>query len=83
MILLKSVGDILHEKGWRLVNADITLICEHPKISPHAQRIRNNIAGVLGIDIEAISVKGTTTERLGFTGREEGIAAMAVVLVEK
>jgi 2-C-methyl-D-erythritol 4-phosphate cytidylyltransferase / 2-C-methyl-D-erythritol 2,4-cyclodiphosphate synthase len=68
-------------RGGRLVNADVTLICERPKIAPHAQAMRERLAGILGVEPGRISVKATTTERLGFTGRGEGIAAQAVVLV--
>ncbi len=68
-------------RGGRLVNADITLICERPKITPHAQAMRERLAGILGVDVGCVSVKATTTERLGFTGRGEGIAAQAAVVV--
>jgi 2-C-methyl-D-erythritol 4-phosphate cytidylyltransferase/2-C-methyl-D-erythritol 2,4-cyclodiphosphate synthase len=68
-------------RGGRLVNADVTLICERPKISPHAQAMRERLAGLLRVDVGCISVKATTTERLGFTGRGEGIAAQAAVVV--
>jgi 2-C-methyl-D-erythritol 4-phosphate cytidylyltransferase/2-C-methyl-D-erythritol 2,4-cyclodiphosphate synthase len=68
-------------RGGRLVNADVTLICERPKISPHAQAMRERLAGLLRVDAGCISVKATTTERLGFTGRGEGIAAQAAVVV--
>ena len=68
-------------RGGRLVNADVTLICERPKITPHAQKMRERLAGILGVDVARISVKANTTERLGFTGRGEGIAAQAAVVV--
>ena len=68
-------------RGGRLVNADVTLICERPKIAPHAQAMRERLAGILGVAVGCVSVKATTTERLGFTGRGEGIAAQAVVMV--
>jgi 2-C-methyl-D-erythritol 4-phosphate cytidylyltransferase/2-C-methyl-D-erythritol 2,4-cyclodiphosphate synthase len=68
-------------RGGRLVNADVTLICERPKISPHAQAMRERLAGILGVAVGRVSVKATTTEKLGFTGRGEGIAAQAAVLV--
>jgi 2-C-methyl-D-erythritol 4-phosphate cytidylyltransferase/2-C-methyl-D-erythritol 2,4-cyclodiphosphate synthase len=68
-------------RGGRLVNADVTLICERPKITPHAQAMRERLAGLLGVGIGCISVKATTTEKLGFTGRAEGIAAQAAVMV--
>lgn len=68
---------------WRVGNADITVICERPKVGPHAEAMRVLIAADLGIDTDAISVKATTSEKLGFTGRGEGIAAQAVVLLVK
>ncbi len=64
-----------------LANADITLICERPKITPHADAMRARLADLLGVEVDCISVKATTTERLGFTGRMEGIAAQAVATV--
>ena len=67
--------------GWQVGNADITIICERPKVGPHADAMRQAIATDLGVDIGAISVKATTSEKLGFTGRGEGIAAQAVVLL--
>ena len=67
--------------GWRVGNADITVICERPRIGPHADAMRLLIAADLGIDTDAVSIKATTSERLGFTGRGEGIAAQAVVLL--
>ncbi|HEY4582164.1 MAG TPA: 2-C-methyl-D-erythritol 2,4-cyclodiphosphate synthase [Lysobacter sp.] len=69
------------ERGWRVVNVDATVLAERPKVGPHAQAMRECIAEDLGIDVDAVSVKATTTEKLGFTGREEGIAAMAVCLL--
>lgn len=83
MDLLRQVVDLLRKNGWMLVNADITVICEKPKIMPYSHKIRSNLAHALGVEIDDVSLKATTTEKLGFTGREEGIAAMAVVLVEK
>ena len=68
-------------RGGRLINADITLICEQPKITPHAQAMRERLSELLGIAVGCVSVKATTTERLGFTGRGEGIAAQAAVVV--
>jgi len=68
-------------RGGRLVNADVTLICERPKITPHAPAMRARLAEIMGVDIGCVSVKATTTERLGFTGRGEGIAAQAAVMV--
>jgi 2-C-methyl-D-erythritol 4-phosphate cytidylyltransferase/2-C-methyl-D-erythritol 2,4-cyclodiphosphate synthase len=64
-------------RGFRLANADVTLICERPKIGPHAPAMRAALAAIMGVDVDRVSVKATTSERLGFTGREEGIAALA------
>ena len=72
---------LLRERGWRVGNCDITAICEAPKVGPHAQVMRERIAADLGIDIDAVSVKATTSEQLGFTGRGEGIAAQAICLL--
>jgi 2-C-methyl-D-erythritol 2,4-cyclodiphosphate synthase len=82
-VLLAQCHEMVRARGHELVNADITVICEMPKITPHVADIRAHLAGVLKISVTAISVKATTTERLGFTGRGEGIAAHAVVLLEK
>jgi 2-C-methyl-D-erythritol 2,4-cyclodiphosphate synthase len=71
------------ERGWRIGNVDATVIGERPKVGPHAEAIRGTLAQDLGVALDAVSVKATTTERLGFTGREEGLAAMAVVLLER
>ena len=79
--LLAEVYTHVRQRGFRLGNADITVICQVPKMAPHIDAIRARIAGVLDTDIANISVKATTTERLGFTGREEGIAVQAVVLL--
>lgn len=79
---LRHCNRLLQEAGgWRVGNADITVICERPKIGPHAQAMRETLAADLGIAADDISVKATTTEKLGFTGRGEGIAAQAVVLL--
>ncbi|HRN62195.1 MAG TPA: 2-C-methyl-D-erythritol 2,4-cyclodiphosphate synthase [Luteimonas sp.] len=72
---------LLRERGWRVGNADVTVVCERPKIGPHAQAMRELIAGDLGIGVDDVGVKATTSERLGFTGRGEGIAALAVCLL--
>ena len=71
------------ERGWRVGNVDATVIGERPKVGPHAAAIRAALAADLGVEVDAVSVKATTTEKLGFTGREEGLAAMAVVLLER
>ena len=80
--LLRSVFEKVKTQGWRLSNCDLTIICEQPKVSPHVEEMRTLIASDLETDIGAVSVKATTTEKLGFCGRGEGIAAMAVVLIE-
>ena len=78
---LIHAGERIRQRGGMLINADVTLICERPKIGPHAQAMRERLAALLQVDVERISVKATTSERLGFTGREEGIAATAVATV--
>jgi 2-C-methyl-D-erythritol 2,4-cyclodiphosphate synthase len=78
---LRHCNALVRERGWALGNADITVICERPKIGPHAVAMRAMLADDLGVDVDAVSVKATTTETLGFTGRSEGIAAQAVCLL--
>ena len=73
---------MLKHDGWAVTNADITLVCEQPKITPHADQMQANIAADLGLDTKDISIKATTTEGLGFCGRGEGITALAVVLIK-
>jgi 2-C-methyl-D-erythritol 2,4-cyclodiphosphate synthase len=80
---LRHAAQLMTQHGYALGNADITVIGERPKISPHAQAMRECLAADLHSTIERISVKATTTEKLGFTGRGEGIAAQAVVLLER
>ena len=80
-VFLRHCNALLRERGWRVGNADVTVVCERPKVGPHAQAMRELIAGDLGIAVDAISVKATTSERMGFTGRGEGIAALAVCLL--
>lgn len=80
---LRHCALLLDQHGWTLGNADVTVICERPKIGPHAEAMRARIAEDLGALPAQISVKATTTEKLGFTGRGEGIAAQAVVLLVK
>ena len=69
--------DLAAARGYRIANVDCTLICEHPKIGPHAADMKARMAQLMGLDPAQVSVKATTSERLGFTGREEGIAALA------
>lgn len=78
---LRHCNTLIDECGWRLGNADITVICERPRIGPHAQKMRALLAGDLGCEIDAVSIKATTSETLGFTGRGEGLAAMATCLL--
>ncbi len=82
-MLLRHVYAIVQEKGYQLVNADITIIAQAPKMAPHIVAMCGNIAEDCQVDIEFINVKATTTEKLGFEGRKEGIAVQAVVLIEK
>ena len=78
---LRHCDGLLRARGWRVGNADVTVVCERPKVGPHAAAMRARLAEDLGIELDAVSIKATTTERLGFTGRGEGIAAMAVCLL--
>ena len=78
---LRRAGELVAARGGRIVNIDITLICEKPKIGPHRQAMTDRIAGILGVAGDRVSVKATTTDRMGFTGRGEGIAAQAVATV--
>jgi 2-C-methyl-D-erythritol 2,4-cyclodiphosphate synthase len=81
--LLEQVVGNLAERGWRVANADVCLIGERPKIGPHRQRMRDRVAPLLSLPLDALNVKATTTEQLGFTGRGEGLAAQAVVLIQR
>ncbi|MBX3726339.1 MAG: 2-C-methyl-D-erythritol 2,4-cyclodiphosphate synthase [Xanthomonadales bacterium] len=80
-VFLRHCRDLLETRGWRLGNADLTVVCERPRIGPHADAMRALLAEDLGVGCDAVSVKATTSEGLGFTGRGEGIAAQAVVLL--
>ena len=82
-ILLGRVAALVRSKGWEVANVDMTLLAQRPKIAPYIPMMRETLAKVLGIPVEAVSVKATTTERLGFVGREEGIAAYATCLLGK
>lgn len=81
--LLCRVAELLKEKGYRPINVDSTVMAQAPKLAPHIEKMRKNIAEAIGVDVDFISVKATTEEGLGFTGRKEGIAARAVCLIEK
>ncbi len=82
-ILLKRTIDLVRSKGWQLCNIDVTVCAEKPKLNPHINTMRSTLASVLECDIDDISIKATTTECLGFTGRQEGISAYAVSLIQK
>lgn len=81
--LLSRVVELLAGNGYKVVNIDGTVIAQVPKLAPHIDKMRKNIAEVLGVDVECVSVKATTEEKLGFTGRKEGISAHCVCLIEK
>ncbi len=81
MELLAQVRERLAGRGWRVINLDATVIAQAPKLAPHVPAMRRRLAECLGLEEEAVNIKATTTERLGFTGRSEGIAAMAVALL--
>ena len=81
LMLMREVRRILSENGFEVGNVDATIIAQAPKMSPHIDTMRRNIADALGIDVSQVSVKATTEERLGFTGRGEGISAQAVALI--
>ena len=83
MKLLSEVNSLIKDEGYTVGNIDITIICERPKISPHIEEMRKNVADMLETDISRVNIKGTTTEKLGFTGRGEGIASEAVCLLNK
>lgn len=82
-ILLNQVYQFIQSKGFALINADITIMAERPKLLPYRTKIQSRIAGVMGCAVDQISVKATTTEKLGFTGRQEGIMVSCVVLLEQ
>ncbi|MBO5703121.1 MAG: 2-C-methyl-D-erythritol 2,4-cyclodiphosphate synthase [Bacteroidaceae bacterium] len=82
-ILLRKTTDLIREKGYSINNVDATICAERPKINPHVEKMKAVLAPLMDIDIDCISIKATTTEKLGFTGREEGMSAYAVVLIEK
>ncbi|MDO2123267.1 2-C-methyl-D-erythritol 2,4-cyclodiphosphate synthase, partial [Escherichia coli] len=79
--LLRHVVAIVAEKGWKVGNVDATIVAQAPKMAPHIETMRGSIAEDLGVAVDQVNVKATTTERLGFTGREEGIAVHAVALL--
>ncbi len=83
IVLLKEVVRLINDKGYTISNADVTIIAQRPKISGYIEKMRKNVSDALGISVDRVNVKATTTEKLGFEGRGEGISAMAVVLLEE
>ena len=81
VLLLKEVVRLIKEEGFGIENVDVTIIAQRPKLRPYIDKMRENIADAIGIDVRAVSVKATTTEQLGFEGRGEGISALAVALL--
>lgn len=81
-LLLRRVMGLVHAAGWELANLDATLVAQAPRMAPHIDSMRANLAADLAAEVSRVNVKATTTEKLGFTGREEGIAAHAVVLLQ-
>jgi len=81
--LLRHVVQLIHEKGYAVGNLDAVILAQKPKLAPHIDKMRENIASVCGVSMDCVSVKATTEERLGFTGREEGISAHCVVLLHR
>ena len=82
-ILLRRVCDVINEKGYKISNIDCTIAMQRPKLRPHIDNMRQTMADVMGLDIDRVSVKATTTEKLGFEGREEGVSVDAVALLIK
>lgn len=82
LVLLAHVARVMREQGFELVDCDCTVDCQAPKLSPHRDAMRENLARALGVDVSQVGVKATTTERLGYVGREEGIEAWAVALLD-
>ncbi|MFT3791634.1 MAG: 2-C-methyl-D-erythritol 2,4-cyclodiphosphate synthase [Rudaea sp.] len=80
-IFLRRCAELMRERGFTLGNADVSIVCEAPKIAPHADAVRANLAADLGCTVDQVGIKATTSEKLGFSGRGEGIAAFAVVLL--
>ncbi len=83
LVLLKEVVRLIKEKGYKVSNIDATVIAQMPKMAPHINKMRENISNALEIDFDCVNVKATTEEKLGFTGRKEGISAHCVCLIEK
>lgn len=81
--LLEAVAALLRERGWRVVNADMTILCEKPKLAPHIPAMRRRMAAAMGAEVDAVSVKASTVEGMGAIGRREGIAVHAIATVER
>ncbi len=82
-VLLRRTTDLLRKEGWHVGNIDATVCAERPKLNPHVEEMKRTLAPLMDVTPSEVSIKATTTERLGFTGREEGISAYAVALIEK
>ena len=82
-ILLQKTEQLLHHKGYSIGNIDATICAEQPKLNPHIPQMQEILSSILKIDIDCVSIKATTSEKMGFVGREEGITAFAVVLIQK
>ncbi|MCR5144301.1 MAG: 2-C-methyl-D-erythritol 2,4-cyclodiphosphate synthase [Lachnospiraceae bacterium] len=82
LVLLKNVVELVNEKGYIVGNVDATIIAQKPKMRPYIQQMEENVAKAIGVDVDRVNIKATTEEHLGFTGREEGISAQAVALLE-
>ena len=80
-ILLRRTASLLRQKGWQIGNVDCTIVLQRPKVAPYIEQMRQEMANAMEIDTDEVAVKATTTEKLGFTGREEGVAAYAVALI--
>lgn len=83
LVLLAHVAELARQRGYAILDCDCTIAAQAPKLAPHRQAMRRNLAQAMGVPVDAVGVKATTTERLGFVGREEGIAAWAVALLEE
>lgn len=83
LVILGRVVSLIGEKGYKVNNIDATIIAQTPKMAPHIEKMRENVAGVLGVSVDCVNIKATTEEKLGFTGRKEGISAHCVCLIEK
>ena len=82
LVLMRRVAELARERGYRILDVDCTVAAQAPKLAPHRDQMRANMAAALGVPVDVVGVKATTTERLGFVGREEGIAAWAVALLD-